>query len=83
MDPQFIWRIDLGQVVIATVFTVLLPMAWRIGAEASKVRRELEEGLGEVRTLLREFPPHRHIGLRLIYPKGYRPDGDDGEQNPD
>ena len=26
-----------------------------------------------IRSILQDFPPHRHIGSRILYPKGYEP----------
>jgi hypothetical protein len=32
--------------------------------------------LDKIIAIFEEYPPHRHIGDELIYPKGMRPNGD-------
>lgn len=35
--------------------------------------RHGEKSLDWIRTILREYPPHRHVGTKIIYPRGAAP----------
>jgi hypothetical protein len=71
------WDVSFGTIIsIVTFLGITIPLFIR---------------LGEVLRMFKEFPPHKHQGQFIIYPRGYEPararrmgrngGGDDGDDN--
>jgi hypothetical protein len=43
-------------------FTILLAIAWKVNRMANRILDVLED-----------FPPHRHVNGKIIYPSDYKP----------
>lgn len=57
------WSVSVWQVSVAI---------WFIFVFFFTVVRKLDK----IIAIFEEFPPHRHLGNDLIYPKGMKPNGD-------
>lgn len=62
---RFDWTINLNIVLILTAGI----LAW--GKFFLMVRDEFRD----IKAILREYPPHRHVGTGIIYPKDMDPEG--------
>ena len=47
-----------GIEIAVMLFGVALPMIW---------------GVVRITSLLKDFPPHRHLNGKIVYPAGYQP----------
>jgi len=54
------WTINVGTLIAVLTF----------GFGGLKFYLALRDTLTEIKMLLREFPPHRHEGEYILYPKG-------------
>lgn len=57
-----LWLNLLLQIVSGGAGLVMITAAWRFW-----------DCIKRVESILQDFPPHRHIGSEISYPKGYEP----------
>lgn len=52
----------LDHITHVTEFVAVLLACWRMVRAANRIV-----------DVLKDFPPHRHVGSRILYPKGFEP----------
>lgn len=66
-EIHFEWRITLEGVLQAVWMSAVVIVAmWRVW-------RKMDARLSIIMSWAKEFPPHRHVGKTMLFPKGMEP----------